>query len=388
MFRKIFIIIFIFIMSVGLVSSVVVLAPGFSSDPDFSFVADHSPDLSDQDLFENDSSSDSDGSDLSSGLSTHGDSSDHGALHGRIIILDPGHGSDTTNTFQGYNEQVVMLKLAHKIKPLLEANGAFVHMTRKTYDGVTLATRIALTNVWSLTVLRASMIDNAAEIENIDENLSEVERLINIMLNIIIDPEEYSEIYFNTPFSPTAIIHPDLVKIFELQSNPVISDRFLFISLHSNATGRPINTGVHGADVYYASNTHYELSRYFTGYSHPERSIAFGEILLDHIHDVGIQRRSVNRANFFVIREHNLPAVLVENGYHTNQRDRENLMDDEFLDKLAVAYLDAIKTYFADIPLPPIPSDPDVSYIFQDIFDFVNIRNFRVSLNRGPGIKP
>jgi hypothetical protein len=76
--------------------------------------------------------------------------------------------------------------------------------------------------------------------------------------------------------------------------------------------------------------------------------VAFGEIILDHIDKTGIQRQTVEHANFFVIREHNLPAVLVENGHHTNAADRAKLMSDEFLDNLALAYLDAVIAYFDD----------------------------------------
>jgi N-acetylmuramoyl-L-alanine amidase len=280
-------------------------------------------------------------------------------LRGKVIILDAGHGAETTNFYRGYDEQVAMLALAFKIKPLLEAHGATVHMTRSTPANVMLSVRAAMTNIWSLEALKRDMVQNAADFDGISEAISEIDRLINIMGLVITNPQFYESVFFNTPFSPSVSIHPDLEKIFELQSDPVISDNFLFISLHSNATATPINTAVHGADVFHISNNHNRLTEYYTNYSHVEQSIAFGEIILNHIHNTGIHRQMVRPANFFVIREHNLPAVLVENGHHTNPADRAKLMDDEFLDELALAYLDAIYEFFSgdNAPMSQIPMD-------------------------------
>jgi N-acetylmuramoyl-L-alanine amidase len=47
-----------------------------------------------------------------------------------------------------------------------------------------------------------------------------------------------------------------------------------------------------------------------------------------------------------MVREHNVPGILAENGYHTNARDRANLQSDHYLDRLALAYLNAITLYF------------------------------------------
>jgi N-acetylmuramoyl-L-alanine amidase len=269
-------------------------------------------------------------------------------LHGKTIILDAGHGAETTNRFRGYDEQVTMLALAQKIKPHLEAHGATVRLTRFTSSNALLSKRAAMVNIWSLDALKKDMEQNDGDSSSISEELSEINRLIDIMVAVITNPQLNESVYFNTPFCPEEPIHPDLERIFELQSDPIIADNFLFISLHSNATAIPIDTAVHGADVFHVSNDHDRLTEYYTNYSHIQRSMTFGEILLDHIHETGIQRQKVRPANYFVIREHNLPAVLVENGHHTNAADRAKLMSDEFLDKLALAYLDAILTYFAD----------------------------------------
>jgi len=250
-----------------------------------------------------------------------------------------------------------MLILSLKIKALLEEHGATVHLTRPTYQSVPLSTRTALPNIWSLEALKLSRVQNETDESILAKDLIELDRLISIMHSVIENPRRYEAVYFNTPFSPTKAIHPDLKRIFELQSDPVIGENFLYISLHSNATPRPIDPSVNGADAFHACNTHRRLSRYYADYSHVENSIRFGRLLLDEIHEVGIRRRTVSRANYLVIREHNLPAVLVENGYHTNQRDRANLMNESFQDSLALAYLNAITAYFTDSQIPPITAN-------------------------------
>ena len=50
--------------------------------------------------------------------------------------------------------------------------------------------------------------------------------------------------------------------------------------------------------------------------------------------------------NLMVLREVNVPAVLVENGFHTNPQDRALLSDPNFRQSLAVAYRNAIVEYF------------------------------------------
>jgi len=247
-----------------------------------------------------------------------------------------------------------MLILSLKIKPLLEEHGATVYLTRPTYRFVPLSTRTALANIWSLEALKISTGQQQIDEELLINEMAEIDRLIGVMRSVIENPREYADVYFNTPFSPTKPMHPDLKRIFELQSNPIIGESFLFISLHSNATPLPTDRSVHGADVYHVSNQHRRLSRYYSNYSFVDDSARFGRILLDHIHDVGIQRRTVAHANFFVVREQNLPAVLVENGHHTNLRDRANLMNDLFQDNLALAYLNAIIIYFNGTQASPI----------------------------------
>lgn len=286
-------------------------------------------------------------------------------LEGRIIILDAGHSVSTTNRYAGYDEQVTMLSLALKIKPLLEASGATVYLTRSDEANVPLPVRAAIINIIALDELQKARQREQNDGYDVSEEIAEIDRLREIMKDIINDPEVYGTIYMNSPFDPERQIHPELIKLFEIQNDYEISSRFLVISLHSNATAWPINTGVNGASAYYISNEHHNTSTYYMGHNCGEQSREFGEILLDLIESAGIRNRGVRFANYFMIREHNVPGVLVENGFHTNTRDRENLQNDSFLDGLALAYLEAVTAYFSGIPLPvywPRPVYSDVRY--------------------------
>jgi len=270
-------------------------------------------------------------------------------LHGRVVILDAGHGLDFTNIYEDYDEQVAMLALAYKIKPLLEARGAQVLMTRETEEEVPLPVRAAMINRWALQATRDAGLGEAREID----------RLLRIVQSVIDDPEANAPVYINTPFDYTYTreIQPDWRRVLECEDNPVVGGSFLVVSLHSNATPKPIDTSKNGAEAYYVSNSTEKNMNYYSNYSYEERSAYFGELILSSISRLGIQKRAVKDYYYMIIREHNLPCVLVENGFHTNSEDREKLMDDSFLDRLALVYADTISFYFATFRPPPEPID-------------------------------
>jgi len=287
---------------------------------------------------------------ISSGLPVF--ASDTPPLEGRIIVLDAGHGTGSDNVYEKYSEQAAMLSLARKIKPLLEELGATVHFTRSDAETVLLPKSAALINIWTLESVREA---RAQELETNDKaagDIREINRLLDIMHRIVENPRTNGRTYMNFPFDPGTKIHPDLVKVFEFQKDLEVKNRYLVISLHSNSTPPPINTSVSGATAFYISNTHRNTRNYYTSYTYGDQSRLFGDILLNYIDETGINKREVAVENYFMIRELNVPSVLVENGFHTNARDREKLLDGAYLDKLALAYRNAIVDYFSGLPLP------------------------------------
>jgi len=266
-------------------------------------------------------------------------------LQGKVVILDPGHGEENTNSYEGYDEQVTMFALAQKIKPILESRGATVYMTRSSYSEVILPVRSAMINKWALLAARDSGEADPAE----------ADRLITAMQSVIDDPETNAPVYFNYPFdyTYTRTINPDLEEIFDFEAGPSVQDHLLVVSLHSNATGKPINTAEQGAYAYYISNNLEKNMTYYSNYSAEKANAYFAEQILDNIDAIGINKREAKDYYFHILRENNVPCVLVENGFHTNDHDRALLSDDAFLDRLALVYADTIFDYFIWLDTSP-----------------------------------
>jgi len=295
-----------------------------------------------------------------------------GLLDGRIIILDAGHGAgNSPQAPGGYLEHERMLYLANRIRPLLEAHGATVHFTRPTSTMVHQGTRAARINMWALEVLlhyRERELAYTSDTTRLQSEIFEIERYITLMRSVANNPDSLAPIYFNIPFdeSRTRVAHPTLRRMMELQADPIISTRFLVISLHSNAAS---STGVSGADAFYMSNNDPRSVVYFNNYTNVELSRYFATTLLRGISNAGIRNRGARSANWLITREHNLPAVLVENGYHTNPQDRALLQSSDFMQRLAQEYVNAIITYFnfvgpiVDISLPEIEAESAYSVL-------------------------
>ena len=264
-----------------------------------------------------------------------------GPLFGKVIILDPGHGTSGSPGAAGYNEAVAMLGLARRIRPLLQAQGATVILTRDHELNTRISARCAMVNIEALKMVRATKT-NPAEHQEID-------RLIRIMQSIVDDPVRNGNTYMNVDnFNANRVIHPDLRRVFEISNDPVVRDNLLFISLHSNATGNG-STSVRGAEVYFIDpGAHSNTRHYYPGYSYTSLSRSFGNTILNHIQTAGIPRRTygLRAENYAIVREVNVPAVLAENGFHTNPADRALLQDPAFMDRLAIEYQRAISIYF------------------------------------------
>ncbi len=264
-------------------------------------------------------------------------------LYGKVIVLDPGH-DQYTNEYEGYIEGVAMFSLAQQIKPLLEAQGATVYLTREDGNFVELWERAAITNSLSLEKLREIKI-NEGYSEN-DEVFAEIDYLISVLDTFDGASQDYVSQYLNTPFDENNTISSTMQRIFTLQSDPTLQDSFLFISLHTDGLEQSYYDYVAGADVYYISNNMPDDFGNYYQYTGVENNINFGDILLDDISQTGMPRSDILEGNFHVLREVNIPAVLVENGYHTNDEDRSMLEDPNFITDLSKAYSSAIAEYF------------------------------------------
>ncbi len=109
----------------------------------------------------------------------------------------------------------------------------------------------------------------------------------------------------------------------------------LFVSIHYNGHKNPEAKGV---EVFF-----YEKGRD----SRAKRSKQVAECVLSRL--VARTRsvsRGVKHGNFHVIRETNMPAILVEGGFVTHPHERSLLKDNKYLDQVARAVAEGVNRFF------------------------------------------
>ncbi len=123
-------------------------------------------------------------------------------------------------------------------------------------------------------------------------------------------------------------VYVDLYGRTEL-ANQIGADAF--ISIHANAAEAPAAEGV---ETFYADDG--RDSKSFA------KCVQRGMVEATNAKDRGI----VDRPELVVIRETEMPAVLVEIGFMTNLEEREKLLDDRYLNSLASGIADGVVNYF------------------------------------------
>lgn len=303
------------------------------------------------------------------------------SLCGRIVFVDPGHGIGCGGAYGGYTEHVYNLIYANLLKDKLEKCGATVVMTRTTAENVDNYHRMAALHIYLLDMLKAiyqndiNLSVSPSEIALLQAHIDEMTRLQRIMKNVLSDIS-LARIYFNAPYdySYNRVIHPDLKKIFEYERHPSVSRNVLYVSIHSNATGEPVNTNTNGTVTYYLSNDWYASQNYYTEYANVAGSEIAATLMLDHVSlSGGFKRRGMHVNDYFMLREHNAPAVLVEMGYHTNAGDRERLKDEENQDRITNGMVIAIQEYFSGIDIYTMPVNVNCvsSSVYQIMADSI-----------------
>ena len=102
----------------------------------------------------------------------------------------------------------------------------------------------------------------------------------------------------------------------------------LFVSIHANAISmsRP---DVNGVETYYYSSG---------------RGLA-ASIQRSMLRNLNVRDRGVRQANFYVLRNSSMPAVLVETGFVTGREDAPRLADDRFRQEMGAAIAEGIIQY-------------------------------------------
>jgi len=144
--------------------------------------------------------------------------------------------------------------------------------------------------------------------------------------------------YLNQYEGVKVVMTRDSDKYLGLSERAAIANRAkatYFISLHNNSYSDPdaggfetyiYNGGVSKNTVNWRAKVHAYLSKYVAGY--------------------GVRDRGMKRANFAVVRETAMPAVLVEMAFISNPRELKLLKSDEFLKGFARELAEAVADIF------------------------------------------
>ncbi|MGA8941703.1 MAG: N-acetylmuramoyl-L-alanine amidase, partial [Thermoactinomyces sp.] len=68
--------------------------------------------------------------------------------------------------------------------------------------------------------------------------------------------------------------------------------------------------------------------------------------IMNYLKQYNIKDRGKKRANFAVLRQTTMPAILIENLFITNKRENELLRNSQFLDGLAESVVTGVATIF------------------------------------------
>jgi len=109
----------------------------------------------------------------------------------------------------------------------------------------------------------------------------------------------------------------------------------IFMSFHCNSSPNP---DAHGVEIFY----HDSKDSFKQKSSKRLASCALHNVL----QHTGAHSRGVKRGNFHVIRETNMPSILVEIGFLTNVNEKDKLKDLSYLEKIAQGIASGVDRYF------------------------------------------
>ncbi len=108
----------------------------------------------------------------------------------------------------------------------------------------------------------------------------------------------------------------------------------LFVSIHFNAFKNPQAKGI---EIYY-----YNKGPKWR--QNASKKLA-DTVLRGVIASTNAKDRGVKTGNFHVIRETNMPAILIEGGFITNPQEYSNLANQQYVEKMARSIADGIEKY-------------------------------------------
>ena len=146
---------------------------------------------------------------------------------------------------------------------------------------------------------------------------------------------------------------------------PALANNFkadLFVSLHFNAAQTDKDT-VAGPETYCitpvgaaSSNSQGEGADHgaTTANRVEKKSLLFAyQIQKSLVQNLGVNDRSVRRARFAVLRDAQMPAILIEGGYMTNPAESKRIYDPIWRRQMAAAVVKGILNYQKLAAVPP-----------------------------------
>lgn len=207
----------------------------------------------------------------------------------RTVVLDPGHGGADPGAVSnsGTQEKTIVLDIALRLKPKLEAAGLEVILTRDKDELVTLSDRSKLANS-----------KKADLFVSIHANASTNRQACGL--------ETYFLSESKTDWERTVAARENAALEFELPDSTAMTDELQLIL-----------TDLAQNEFLYESS---EMAARIQEQTLPLARIA---------------NRGVRQANFFVLRNNYMPAVLVECGFLTNRSEEKLLKDPVHRERLA-----------------------------------------------------
>ncbi|WP_423492386.1 N-acetylmuramoyl-L-alanine amidase [Lysinibacillus agricola] len=109
----------------------------------------------------------------------------------------------------------------------------------------------------------------------------------------------------------------------------------IFVSVHVNSAA---NTSAQGTETYYAIST---------GDMHQEDVDLATFVNNQIVNNLKMKNRGVREQQYYVIRNMNIPSILVELGFLSNSEDRAKMTDDQYIELFAESVYKGILEYYS-----------------------------------------
>lgn len=142
-----------------------------------------------------------------------------------------------------------------------------------------------------------------------------------------------------------------------LDERPALANQMnaaLFVSIHINSAE---TSAAAGSEIYYSNSNNGDAY----GVTSKELAQAISKEVVGL---TGQKNRGVKAENFLVIRKSNMPAVLLEVGFISNETELGNMISDSFQQKVAQGVANGILNVWDDVIFPPqteeIPEETNI----------------------------